>query len=200
MNAFKVWRALLSALLLLIVLSACGAARTTTSQASASPQALMSPGMDHNRMMAAEDAPFDARFIDSMIMHHQGAIAMARQAQQQAEHAELKQLADQIIAAQQAEIEQMQQWRRQWYPDLAPTMGMGMPMGDMHIGGDSSQPFDLRFIDSMIMHHQGAIAMARQAQQQAEHQELKRLADQIIAAQQAEIEQMQQWRQQWYGQ
>jgi uncharacterized protein (DUF305 family) len=156
-------------------------------------------GMDHGTINMAPSQPFDAQFIDSMIPHHQGAIAMAEQALEQAGHAELKQMAEAVIAAQTQEIEQMTAWRQAWYPDLAPTGGMGMSMGDMELSGDESKPFDPRFLEAMIAHHQGAIDMARMAQQMAEHEEIRTLADAIIAAQQTEIEQMRGWLQAWYG-
>jgi len=169
---------------------------TTTTQTMTNGQ--MS-GMDHGAMTVDPARPFDAQFIDSMIEHHQGAIAMAQQALEQAEHPELKQMAEDIIAAQNQEIEQMTAWRQAWYQDLAPTGGMGMGMGEMEISSDESKPFDQRFIEAMISHHQGAIDMAKMALDMAEHQEIKTLADAIIAAQQAEIEQMQGWLQEWFG-
>jgi uncharacterized protein (DUF305 family) len=143
--------------------------------------------------MTDASLPFDAQFIDSMIEHHQGAIAMAKEAQVKAEHAELKQLADAIIAAQTEEIEQLTEWRAAWYPDLAPAEGIEMAMGDMMTGGDETVPFDQRFSEAMISHHQDAIEMAKEAQAKAEHEEIKRLASVIIAVQQAEIEHMQGW-------
>lgn len=106
------WRYTISGMLLAGLVSACSGP-TGTGAPAASPSA--QAGMAHGSMTATSAAPFDARFIDAMIMHHQGAIDMARQAQQQAEHAEIKRLAEQIIATQQAEIEQMQQWRQEWY-------------------------------------------------------------------------------------
>lgn len=154
--------------------------------------------MEHN--MANSNVPFDAQFIDSMIEHHEGAISMAEQALGQSEHPEIKQLAEAIIAAQQQEIEQMKAWRQAWYPDLASTGGMDMGMGDMAVSAEGEQPFDQRFITAMISHHQGAINMAKTAQTQAEHVEIKQLANAIISAQEAEIKQMQTWSQQWFGQ
>jgi len=156
-------------------------------------------GGDHSMMNMDSTQPFDAQFIDGMIEHHQGAITMAEQALEQAEHEELRTLAKAVITAQQAEIEQMTSWRQSWYPNLAPTGGMEMDMGDMEVSNDESKPFDQRFIEAMISHHQGAIDMATMAQQMAEHQEIKDLADSIITAQQAEIEQMQEWQQTWFG-
>lgn len=155
-------------------------------------------GMDHSMMNLDPSQPFDAQFIDSMIEHHQGAVVMAQQALTAAEHEELRTLAKAVIAAQTEEIEQMTSWRQSWYPALAPTAGMGMSMGEMTISSDESKPFDQRFIEAMISHHQGAITMAQMAQHMAEHSEIKTLAAAIITAQQAEIEQMQGWLSAWF--
>jgi uncharacterized protein (DUF305 family) len=158
--------------------------------------------MGHGTMTATatatSTAPFDAMFIDGMITHHQGAVDMANQALQQAERPEIKQLAQQIIDSQQAEIAQMQTWRQQWFPDVPPTGGMGM-MDHMTVSEDSHKPFDQRFIEAMIPHHQSAIDMARDAESQAKRPEIKQLAGNIITAQEQEIAQMKGWLQQWYG-
>jgi len=150
------------------------------------------------QMMGSQMQPFDLLFIDSMIMHHQGAVDMAKDAQQKAEHAELKQMADDIIKSQSAEIKQMQAWRQAWYPNAPKTGGLGMSMGTMQIANDATKPFDLRFIEAMIPHHEGAITMAKEAQARAQHQEIKTLSNNIIAAQQKEIAQMQAWKAAWF--
>ena len=71
-------------------------------------------------------------------------------------------------------------------------------MGQMSIAPDEEIPFDQRFLTAMIDHHQGAIHMAEMALAQAEHAELTALSKAIIAAQTAEIEQMQEWLQRWF--
>lgn len=169
---------------LLGLLAACGTA-------PAAPQ------MDHGAG-GMGDGPYDAAFIDSMIIHHEGAIAMAQQALQSAERPEIRAMAEAIIAAQQGEIAQMTNWRAAWYPDLATTEGMGMEMGPMRVA-DGEAPFDQRFIEAMIPHHEGAIAMARDALDHAERQEIKDLAGAIITAQEREIAEMRQWLKDWYG-
>lgn len=176
-----------------------------SSTAIAAPEATAGgmAGMDHGSMpmgTATANAPYDAQFIDSMIMHHQGAIDMANQALTQGERQEIKDLAANIIKAQEADIAQMREWRMQWYSDLADTGGMGMSMGEMSISTDISKPFDQRFIEAMIPHHQSAVEMAKDAQQKAERQEIKTLAGNIITDQEKEIAQMQQWLKDWYGQ
>lgn len=57
---------------------------------------------------------FDKAFIDEMIMHHEGAIDMARLAEKNAKHDEIKQLSKDIISAQESEIFKMKQWQINW--------------------------------------------------------------------------------------
>lgn len=61
----------------------------------------------------------------------------------------------------------------------------------------SGDKFDQSFITLMIDHHQGAIDMANIAKQNAKHEEIKNLANDIISAQTREIELMNQWKANW---
>lgn len=64
---------------------------------------------------------FDAAFISGMIEHHQDAIDMAKLSEKQAKHAEIKALSQDIISAQQKEIDDMKRWQQQWgYSQDAP--------------------------------------------------------------------------------
>ncbi|MFQ4140403.1 DUF305 domain-containing protein [Nodosilinea sp. PGN35] len=172
-------------------------------------------GHDHAMDLGPADATYDLRFIDGMIPHHEGALAMAEAALENSQRPEIRQLAEEIIAAQQGEIDQMQDWRAEWYPnapaepvmyhaemkhDMAMSQEMLSAMRmDMDLGGADAE-FDLRFINAMIPHHEGAVAMAEDLKAKSSRPELLALADEIIASQQAEIDQMAQWRQEWYGQ
>jgi uncharacterized protein (DUF305 family) len=184
-----------AAAILALVITGCSGVSTPTDSSASGTMA----GMDHSTMNMESNTAFDAMFIDGMIEHHQGAIDMAEMALEQAEHEEIRILSEEIIAAQAGEIEQMQSWRSEWYPDLAPTVGMAMEMGDMSISENDSKAFDQRFIEAMISHHQGAIGMAQMALDQAEHEEIRALAEAIITAQEAEIKEMQGWLLDWYG-
>jgi len=174
---------------------------------------------DHSSMINMDlgpaDANFNLRFIDGMTPHHEGAVAMAKEVLQKTNRPEIKQLAQAIITAQEQEISQLKGWRTAWYPNAgeAPMMysaemGHMMPMPeDVRSGmmmsselGKADGQLDLRFLNAMIPHHQAALHMAQQALQKSDRPEIKTLAQHILDGQQQEINQMQQWRQQWYGQ
>lgn len=180
--------------LLLALLAACSAPAAEIAAPAASTTDHSS--MDHSSMGGA--TPFDAAFIDSMVAHHNGAVAMAQALLENTERPELLAMADAVITTQSAEIEQMQGWRAAWYPDEPASAGVDMEMGAMAVADDASTPYDKRFLEAMIDHHNGAIAMAEHALEGAEHPELATLAAAIIAAQQAEVVQMEQWLQEWY--
>lgn len=162
------------------------------------------------------DAPLDRAFIDMMVPHHESAIAMAEIAQERAERPELLELADDIVATQTAEINQMQDWREQWFGSAdTPSMeempmlpGMSMPPGHSMSGGTmdmrsevdglrNAEPFDRLFIDAMIRHHEQAVEAAEIALAETERDEIRGLAEDIIEAQTREIDQLRVWRAEW---
>jgi uncharacterized protein (DUF305 family) len=63
--------------------------------------------------------------------------------------------------------------------------------------GKTGDDFDKAFVSGMIDHHQDAIDMARMADKQAKHQEVKELSKAIIDTQQKEIDQMRHWQATW---
>jgi uncharacterized protein (DUF305 family) len=210
MKMIRHWKVMLFSLNVLLLIG-CAAGGASDTEENGPTQAVTEPTqemMGDGDVMGTQegmmgDTSMDTMFIDSMIPHHQMAIDMSQMALDQAEHEELRQMAQQIIDAQQAEIDQMQMWRAEWYPDLAPTGGMPMMEGmpsqqDMMLNTDESLPFDLRFIDAMIPHHQAAVMMAQQILGKAEHDEIEAMAQEIIDKQQEEIAQLQEWRAQWY--
>lgn len=149
----------------------------------------------------------DGAFIAGMTEHHEAAVEMAQIAEERAEHSEIRELADRIIEAQTAEIDHMGGIHEQLFDEPLSetdhgTMGMsahemGMDMDMM--GLEDAEPFDRAFIDAMVAHHQGAIRMARVELEQGSDAQLHDLCNAIIEAQSREIEQMNDWRDRWYG-
>ena len=167
------------------------------------PMGMGSGGMA--RQMVMEKGKYsDKAFIDAMVPHHQGAIAMAEDALKNAEHEEIIQLSRNIISSQQAEIEELKSIKQEEFGtsqvpmEMSPEQmrGMGMMMDPQQLA--NQKPFDEAFIDAMIPHHQSAIEMAQVALENSDNPKIKELAQNIISAQQREIEQMKQWRKEWY--
>ncbi len=146
-----------------------------------------------------KDNPFDLQFIDGMTMHHEGAIMSSKHMISDSKRPELRELAENIEESQSWQIDQMQEWRGEWYPDAGQTSGMpagmmngmmeGMMGGSMQemMGGDAT---DEMFLRMMIPHHQMAVDMSEKALDEAEHPEVENLARKIIDEQTAEIQLM----------
>jgi uncharacterized protein (DUF305 family) len=157
---------------------------------------------------AADTAPNDAdvTFTQNMIPHHQQAIEMAKLVDTHTERPELRTLADGITVSQGQEVTLLQGWLKSWAKPATPegTDHGAMKMPGMMSEADMrqlrllrSEDFDRLFLDMMSAHHEGAIQMATTELRDGSLPEVKRLAQQIIDAQQGEIGQFQQWQQEW---
>jgi uncharacterized protein (DUF305 family) len=63
---------------------------------------------DEMAAMSVMSGPaFDTRWSEMMILHHEGAVAMAEAVKASGQNADVAQLADQIIAAQEAEMAEL---------------------------------------------------------------------------------------------
>ncbi len=153
----------------------------------------------------AKDAPYDLQWIDTMIAHHEGAIKMAAPAYKNAKTLEMTRFAEKMQRDQQKEIATMKQIRVAKFPNAKPAINMEMPgMAESMTGMDMARldaakgvDFDLEFIRQMIPHHEGALTMSKDAIAKSENEDLKKLAREIIKAQEAEIAQMKKWQAQW---
>ncbi len=174
---------------------------------SASPFGVRQGGMiGGGRMMSN----IDQHFIEEMIPHHDGAIAMAELALERSKRPEMITLAKNIIEAQKRENAQMRAWYEDWFDgEPSGTSGMG---GMMDHGGMGMQmmgmeedlntlktapDFDLEFIAQMVPHHEMAVMMARMLSTSTERKEMKKLANDIITSQSNEIEMMRGWYDAW---
>ena len=166
------------------------------------------PGMNHSSSSttpAESTAAFndaDVSFASEMIPHHQQAVQMARMAGDQATTPEVKKIATAIKSAQDPEIKQMSGWLSSWgKPVPSPNHsghGMSEPMPGMMSEEEMSElskakgsMFDRMWIQLMIKHHQGAVAMAKTEQTNGKDPASIALAKKIETAQTAEIATMQ---------
>ncbi|THE66749.1 DUF305 domain-containing protein [Salinadaptatus halalkaliphilus] len=69
---------------------------------------------DRRELRRAENEEFDCLFAEHMIRHHEGAVAMSEHVLDEVESERVSDLADDIIDAQQEEIELMEEWRDDW--------------------------------------------------------------------------------------
>lgn len=202
--------AAVAATALSLVLTACGGSSGTTSSASSTPAS----GSASSSVAARHNAA-DVSFTQAMIVHHRGAIDMARLAATRAGSQQVKDLAAKIEAAQTPEIDQMTSWLTAWGEPATASAGMpgsmpGMDHGSMPSGStDATGPmgmmtdeqmaqltaasgtdFDRKFLQLMITHHRGAIAMAQTEQANGSNPQALALARSIETSQSGEVTQM----------
>jgi uncharacterized protein (DUF305 family) len=145
-------------------------------------------------------ARYEQRFLIGMIDHHQMAVMTGTMCVEKAVHEELRQLCEQIVSTQSREIEMMQGWLQDWYGiTYEPQMSKSMERQMEQLAALSGAEFEMPFMEMMIRHHQGAVREGRQCVDHAEHRQLIRLCERIIATQTAEIEKMEAWLCEWYG-
>ena len=200
-----------------LAVAGCGSDDSGTSAGGGHDMSSMSKS---TTTTAASAADVDKAFVSQMIPHHEMAVEMAGYAPAQGERSQIRGLGKSIIAGQAPEITQMKAiaTRLGVTPAAMPMDGESMDHGSMTTAANTlglsmddmgmsmkmgalkdAKPFDRAFIDEMIPHHQGAIRMARAELAKGSDPELKKVATAIVAAQKKEIEQMNSWREQWYG-
>ena len=180
---------------MVFALVACGNA---AGQPSGAAQPLATPSPSATAFNRA-----DVSFAQQMIPHHQQAVHMADLAVIRASSPQIRQLARTIKAAQSPEIHTMTGWLQAWgQPTAMPVNPMGgmehampgmMSSQDMsRLGATHGQPFDRMFLQMMIIHHQGAIEMAKTELAHGANPGAKRLARSIEVSQSAQIRYMRQ--------
>lgn len=148
---------------------------------------------------AGGNLAFDQGYMRRMAAHHAQGVDLARLAVERAQASHLRPVARLMVAAQQGEIAIFNQWWRSWFggslppalpQDHATMPGMIAPEAVERLRRTEGPAFDGLFVELMTAHHQGAIAMASDAIQEAGDVRLKLMSHAIRHAQRGEIELM----------
>lgn len=182
-------------------------------EVTASPGSMMSTGVDGDvpGMMPGGpdggwtgmgsgmmDVENEADYLVAMIPHHEEAIVAAEELAR-SDRAEMRELGEDIVASQTEQVEQMQAWLDEWYPDVDTTSDYEPMMRDLsELSGDA---LDEAFLQDMIPHHMVAVMMSQQLLMhgEAEHDEVVRLARDISVEQRREIALMRTWLVSWFS-
>ena len=182
---------LLAALLAGVVVSATGC--TADEAAPAAPSA--GPAAP----VATQHGEADVAFVQGMHPHHEGALAMAELAPARAGDPRVTALAAQVAAAQGPELARLEALATAWQVALTGDAGGGEHTAEhgetddaAALQGLSGDEFDRQFLTRMVAHHEGALPMARAELVGGTSPDARALADEVLAAQRAEIEEMQQ--------
>ena len=161
--------------------------------------------MDHKNMEGMHSmngmkmtGDFDYDFANTMFMHHQSAVDMAKDIILKGSNAEVKTMAQNIVTAQEAEIAQfkniianykmpeMKEESKDAHNELGETMEkMETKMKGMAKTGNA----DKDFLMMMIPHHESAVTMGEDELSHGKNLELKKMAQKIMEDQSKEIKQ-----------
>ncbi|MFI8595042.1 DUF305 domain-containing protein [Microbacterium sp. NPDC078428] len=161
------------------------------------------PGMDHGSStspsasaVAGDFNDADVMFAQMMIPHHQQAVEMSDMLlTKDGIDDRVVTLAEDIKAAQQPELTQLESWLQAWGADLAMNSMDGMDHGSGTMTGEDMQALDAAtgadaarlFLEQMTMHHEGAIEMAEGEVDNGQNPDAVEMAQTIIDTQTAEI-------------
>jgi uncharacterized protein (DUF305 family) len=145
---------------------------------------------------AAPHNEADVTFAQMMMPHHTQAVDMSEMLLAKSDiSGEVRQLATDISAAQEPEIEQLSTMLDEWGEDQTAHLGHSMDgmMSDEDIAAldaATGAGAERLFLEQMIQHHTGAIEMARTEVEDGKYPHAVAMAENIVSTQQAEIDQM----------
>jgi uncharacterized protein (DUF305 family) len=182
--------------------AACAACAAGAGTSSAEPGSV--PPAASRGVPATAPAGPDVRFMQRMIVHHGQALTMAALVPARTEREDLRLVAERIAVSQRNEIALMRRWLERHGAPPPDTSAHGAHAA----GHDASMPgmltadevarladaagaeFDRLFLELMIRHHEGALAMVAEllaTPGAAQDTEVFRLASDVDADQRAEI-------------
>ncbi len=200
-----------------LALAACGGSTSSPSGHEGMPgmtstTSASTPSTPSRPTAAGPHNQTDVAFATGMIPHHGQAITMAQMALSTSTNPKVKDLATAIKAAQDPEIQTMSGWLTGWAQPVpaatgghdmsqmgsttsstsgSPAMGgMGGMMTDQEmeqLSKATGAAFDRMWLQMMVKHHQGAVAMSQTELATGTNPDAKQLAQAIIDSQTKEI-------------
>lgn len=200
----SVRRALALGLAAVIATLASGCGSDDAAQAESNAP-LYSLGWEHNNA--------DVEFAQMMIPHHLLALDMVRIASRNAAAGRIVRFNSAIYGSQDREIAFLRQWLEQWGADPAPgdhpiaphldviiydyphhhgstPMGMHDRAAMEKLLATTGLDFDTLYLNMMIDHHAGAVAMASDVLEHGKSERVRRMARDIVRVQSDQIQQM----------
>ena len=146
---------------------------------------------------------FDYDFANMMMAHHQGAVDMAKVEIAKGTNAEMKAMAQSIVAAQEVEINEFKAMLKNYkmpteikkeggemHNELAKTMDkMDATMKGVAMTGNTDKDFAMM----MLPHHESAVTMAEDELSHGKNLALKKMSQKIIEEQSKEIKMFNDW-------
>ena len=161
--------------------------------------------MDHSNMEGTHNmggmkmtGDFDLDFANTMVVHHQSAIDMAKEVISKGSNAEVKTLAQNVVTAQEAEIAQFKNITANYkMPEMKESKEAHNELGEIMEkmetdmkGMAKTGNADKDFLMMMIPHHKSAVTMSEEQLSHGKNLELKKMAQKIMNDQTAEIKQL----------
>ena len=163
-------------------------------------QSLISTMGKMNEMRMTGD--FDLDFVNMMIIHHQAAIDMSEVEIAKGTDTQMKTMAQNIVTAQKVEIEQLNQFVKNYKMPVVKKMNGEMhhefgetmkdmmdKMNNMQMTGNTDKDFAMM----MKSHHEGAVKMAEDELSHGKQYEIKKMAQKMITDQNKEITDFKAW-------
>ncbi|HIH32337.1 TPA: DUF305 domain-containing protein [Candidatus Woesearchaeota archaeon] len=125
----------------------------------------------------------EEEFIKEMIIHHEEAVISSR-IMLNSEDQKVRDLANNIVDAQEKEISLLESWLSEWYPESKQINSKSMMP---KLSSQASKERDILYLKGMIKHHEDAIMMAEKVLKTYPRSEVQSLAENIINVQSQEI-------------
>ena len=143
--------------------------------------------------LGSADRLVDLRYLNAMAAHHRGAILLAKQAEA-SQRPEIQSLAAAIQKDEPKLIDELYQWKREWYRD---TRKVRDPLTARL--GSYDDKLDLRFLNAIIAHHEAGMMMTKEIRTKSSRTEVLNNADAVENFLETTSVTFKEWRKAWYN-